>query len=288
MGKPEDGFDARELADVRMRIPTELQKLGGVWVLRTGATRTKPGYDVGPKRIEYYSIHFVLEGAVRLRTDAAEFSVHAGDLFCMVPNATYRYAREGDAPLAMRWVAFQGPQAAAIVAELGLSRSEPCLRGAVGQNVKLLLAELHELDPDAPFTQESALYRLFGLLCRERPGEAEPDAAASWIERSAEHMRLHYDEEDMRVERLAERAGVHRSRFTAAFARTYGVPPKRYLIELRMAKATELLRDDRIAVQDVALSVGYPDLFAFTRAFTAKFGCPPTAYRRKRQGGLNI
>ncbi|TMV45253.1 AraC family transcriptional regulator [Paenibacillus mesophilus] len=285
MGKPKDGLYARELADVRMRVPTELQKQGGVWVLRTGMTRAKPGYDIGPKRIEHYSIHFVLEGNLRLRTDMDEFSVHAGDLFCMVPNTTYRYTRESDAPLTMRWVAFHGPQAAAIVAMLGLSESDPCMRGVVGHSVRTLLAELHELDPAAPFIQESALYRLFGLLRRERPDMVEPGATASWIERSAEYMRLHYDEEDMRVERLAERAGVHRSRFTAAFTQVYGVPPKRYLIGLRMAKATKLLRDERVAVQDVALSVGYPDLFAFTRAFTAEFGCPPTAYRQRQQGG---
>lgn len=284
MRRPKEGIHTRELADVRMRVPTDLQKQSGVWVLRTGITRTKPGYDIGPKRIEHYSIHFVLEGNVRLRTEKEEFSVHAGDLFCMVPNTTYRYTRESGAPLTMRWVAFQGPQAAAIVAVLGLSQSDPCLRGIVGHRVQTLLAELHELDPAAPFLQESVLlYQLFGLLHRKRPDRAEPGAATSWVERSAEYMRLHYDEEDMRVELLAERAGVHRSQFTSAFARAYGVPPKRYLIGLRMAKATRLLRDERIAIQDIALSVGYPDLFAFTRAFTAEFGCPPTAYRQRQR-----
>lgn len=86
----------------------------------------------------------------------------------------------------------------------------------------------------------------------------------------------------MRVEQLAKRVGVHRSRFTAVFVRAYGVPPKRYLIGLRMTKAAELLRDERISVQDVALSVGYPDLFSFTRAFTTEFGCSPTTYRRRQ------
>lgn len=189
---------ANQLVDVRLRVPTELQKQSGVWVLRTGLTRAKPGYDIGPKRLSHYSFHFVLEGSVQLRSGAAVYSVQAGDLFCMVPDTTYRYTLEGKSTLAMRWVAFQGPQAAAIVAELGLSESAPCLRGVVGQNVKTVLSELHEVDSAAPFVQERALYQLFGLLrgehC-EHPLQVDADPYPSWVERSAEYMRLHYDEE---------------------------------------------------------------------------------------------
>lgn len=40
-----------------------------------------------------------------------------------------------------------------------------------------------------------------------------------------------------------------------------------YLIQLRMDKAKELLRKTDATLQDIAVSVGYPDVYFFSRAF---------------------
>lgn len=280
-----------EFADVRMRLPEETSRRAGLVLLRTGVSRAKPNYDVGPKMIECHSLHFVLEGRLQLLCEAGTYALQAGDAFCLFPRLSYRY-RTADpaAPLSLAWAAFDGPQASDAAASIGFAPDAPVLRGIAGPPARALLAELHggadgfgSGAADNPYASLIVLYQLFARLYDER--RFERGAARDWVASAAAYIELHYAE-NLRVEWLAERAGVHRSHFSAAFARAYGLSPKRYLTKLRMTKAAELLlRHPSLAIHDLALTVGYPDVFAFTRAFVGYHGIAPSAYRKRRLPG---
>jgi len=87
--------------------------------------------------------------------------------------------------------------------------------------------------------------------------------------------------EDWTVDSLAQHIGMSRSRFADKFSRSMGIGPMKYLADWRLQKALVLLDEDRVSVQEIALLSGYQSAAAFSRAFTNKFGSPPTAYRRQ-------
>jgi AraC-like DNA-binding protein len=58
--------------------------------------------------------------------------------------------------------------------------------------------------------------------------------------------------------------------------------PREYLTSLRMNKAAELLCDG-FGVTVTAASVGYPDVFSFSRAFKNYYGLPPTEYVKTKR-----
>jgi len=80
---------------------------------------------------------------------------------------------------------------------------------------------------------------------------------------------------------LAQEAGMSRSRFAEKFRDLVGMGPMAYLSDWRLQKALSLLDDSRCSVQQVASQTGYQSPAAFTRAFSSKFGTPPTEYRRQ-------
>lgn len=82
------------------------------------------------------------------------------------------------------------------------------------------------------------------------------------------------------VETLAGRVAMSRSRFAERFSELIGVSPMAYLSEWRLQKALSLLDDSRRSIQQVATQTGYQSPAAFTRAFSTKFGSPPTEYRK--------
>jgi len=82
------------------------------------------------------------------------------------------------------------------------------------------------------------------------------------------------------VDRLASEAGMSRSRFAERFSDLMRTSPMAYVSDWRLQKALSLLHDSRRSVQQVAIQTGYQSPAAFTRAFAAKFGQPPTEYRR--------
>jgi transcriptional regulator GlxA family with amidase domain len=82
------------------------------------------------------------------------------------------------------------------------------------------------------------------------------------------------------VDGLAAEVGMSRSRFAARFSELMEVGPMAYLADWRLQKALSLLDDPQASVQQVAGQTGYQSPAAFTRAFAARFGLPPTEYRR--------
>lgn len=79
---------------------------------------------------------------------------------------------------------------------------------------------------------------------------------------------------------LAARATLSRSAFAARFTTLVRTPPMRYLTELRMDIATDLLQHDPAVLAHVARAVGYADPFSFSAAYKRVRGVSPAQVRR--------
>lgn len=65
------------------------------------------------------------------------------------------------------------------------------------------------------------------------------------------------------------------------FCERLGCSPKQYLQDLRMKKAEELLKNTDYKVVEIAVSVGYDDQLAFSKAFKQYSKTSPSLYRKK-------
>ena len=87
-------------------------------------------------------------------------------------------------------------------------------------------------------------------------------------------------EEPFTLPALAEVAGMSRSAFAARFSAVLGQPPMEFLKSLRLTRAAQLLTNTDLPVKSIAPRVGYSSRSSFTRAFCARHGVGPTAFRR--------
>jgi len=86
------------------------------------------------------------------------------------------------------------------------------------------------------------------------------------------------------LDSLAALAGMSRSSFAAHFTQAFGRGPMAYVGEVRLqAAAAELRHGDR-PVKELAAKVGYDSRSYFSRAFRARYGCSPAAYRAAARG----
>lgn len=93
---------------------------------------------------------------------------------------------------------------------------------------------------------------------------------------------IHEDyKKDWSVEELAQIYGASRSGFAANFKSIIGVSPIDYLLNWRMVKASELLRDTDKLVSEVAFSVGYESETAFSTAFSRVVGISPSKFKKR-------
>ncbi|MFF4935301.1 helix-turn-helix transcriptional regulator [Streptomyces griseofuscus] len=88
--------------------------------------------------------------------------------------------------------------------------------------------------------------------------------------------------ERLRSADLADAVGLTPDYFTRVFRRTFGMPPREWLMRRRVRHGAWALATSDASINRIAQSLGYPDPFLFSRQFKLVMGVPPQTYRRKQ------
>jgi AraC-like DNA-binding protein/DNA-binding MarR family transcriptional regulator len=82
------------------------------------------------------------------------------------------------------------------------------------------------------------------------------------------------------VAEIAGKVGLSAAQFSRAFKNSTGFPPYRWQLNLRIAKAQELLRYGSLPLAEIALATGFAEQSHFTRIFKKVTGVSPGAWQR--------
>ena len=96
------------------------------------------------------------------------------------------------------------------------------------------------------------------------------------------HKKLNNDE-------LAGLCGLSTVYFRKLFTETIGISPGNYIHNLRINKAKEMFASDYTSITEIALSLGYSDIYDFSRVFKKVAGISPSMYKKMqkaRQGSF--
>ncbi len=85
---------------------------------------------------------------------------------------------------------------------------------------------------------------------------------------------------DLDMRSVARAAALSPFYLTRIFKAEYGVPPYRYLIKVRIDRATELLRESSLSVTQICHRVGFNSLSHFITTFRHHTGMSPSRFRR--------
>ncbi|QKZ12496.1 helix-turn-helix domain-containing protein [Spirosoma sp. KUDC1026] len=81
------------------------------------------------------------------------------------------------------------------------------------------------------------------------------------------------------VEELAFLCHTSLSTFKRRFARVYGTSPNKWLLEKRMQKAAQLLKQGDHKASDIYYEIGYENLSSFIQSFKQVYGVTPKQYQ---------
>ena len=91
-------------------------------------------------------------------------------------------------------------------------------------------------------------------------------------------MSKHY-KEDISIQKIAESAFFSPYHFSRLFKKQFGISCYKYLTNLRITKAKELLKDTEMLITNICYEVGFNDLTHFERTFNREEGLTPSAFR---------
>ena len=105
--------------------------------------------------------------------------------------------------------------------------------------------------------------------------EGQGPEKSKYVREALTYLSEHYNDPDISVSSVARSLGVSDGHLSHVFKKETSYTLSAYLTNYRMHKATELLRDCRVKVYEVAESVGYRDITYFSSAFKKKRGDVP-------------
>jgi YesN/AraC family two-component response regulator len=136
--------------------------------------------------------------------------------------------------------------------------------------VRALRARVDEYlkKPVSLLTLRAALDRLVPRLQR----------SAEVAARALKYLEAH-SSKPLRASALAGQLGVGEAHLRRIFRSAYGKTPRRYLTEVRMRRAGELLWTTSLGIKQIAGEVGYSSVAMFDRVFRGFHGVTPSEYR---------
>lgn len=156
------------------------------------------------------------------------------------------------------------------------------------------IVEGQDLSAEEELSQKiDALYRAKEIGAVAGIVEKAIDEAQSYYREKSMHFReeitrvkahiMHHYMDDLSVEDLAGVVYLSPGYLSSIFKEETGVNLNRYIRQVRMEKAKELLETTTMKVTDVARNVGFTNSSYFTKSFREFFGSTPEACRSKRQ-----
>lgn len=266
--------------------PDDYDKSGGLWPINIGCNLAKLNYQSGPRSIRYYSLHFVKSGCLELTYDKQTIRLEQGNVFCLFPEQIYSYRiADEKTPLQLGWIAFNGKQAPYLLSSINISEQLPYLRCKITREFLLTFQQILHIGNSRStrdrLNRYTLMYRLFNQLVTEESAVHTPTKPDNWIEDSKNYMHTHYAD-DISIQDVAAHVGIHRSYYSKMFTARVGTTPIQYLRQLRMDRALQMLQQG-YSIIEIALSLGYSDSTAFTRAFHQYFGAAPTQYYQEKE-----
>ncbi|MDQ0248802.1 AraC family transcriptional regulator [Sphingomonas kyeonggiensis] len=105
---------------------------------------------------------------------------------------------------------------------------------------------------------------------------------AAWQERRTKELIEASLDGNISLNILAEECGLSRAHFARSFRQSTGMPPHQWLLERRVDRAREMLRDERIPISEVAIHCGFADQSHLSRVFRKFAGVSPLAWRKSQ------
>lgn len=166
--------------------------------------------------------------------------------------------------------------------DLEIGRSRTGLDDQVIQGLGTALLPALERPESAPpmfveyglLALRAHLIQRFGGAPPPRPGGLSP----RHLKRAQDFIEAHLGE-NIPLGDLAARCSLSAAHFARAFRRSTGLPPHRFLVERRVARARALLMHTKLPVSDIAAQCGFTDQSHLTRVFRRVLGLTPGSLR---------
>ena len=240
---------------------------GGLNPVRFGYAPCEPCHSYGPAVRTHWLLHYVVSGFGQFTREGVTHKIGPGQIFVIPPYLETYYEADRERPWQYTWIGFTTEE------QLTEVFSQPVISCSDVGEVFEEMKSCSSMENGRSAFLSGCLWKLMAIL-QER-GKPKFD----YIDKALNCMHSEYAQ-GITIKEIANRLGLDRSYFYTIFSERVGTSPSEYLINLRLTKAAELMRYYRERPSTAAISVGYEDLYHFSKIFKKHFGVSPREYMK--------
>lgn len=247
-----------------------------------------PGLGYNYEVLKNAVIHYVTKGYGTFKFNGKVYNLKQGDIFILLKGMQVEYVASIDDPWEYYWIGFSGSNANEYLNRTSITNScvANCEENSKIPQIILNMCEISKTynpsrSDDILLLKE--LYSLLYALIEEfpKPFEYKDKELHTYIQDALNFINSNYMH-SITVQEIADYVNLSRSYLYKMFIKNLGISPQRYLINLRMYKATLLLKGTKFPIGEVANSVGYSDSLLFSKTFSKHFSMSPLNYRNNQ------
>ncbi|SQB38547.1 transcriptional regulator [Clostridium perfringens] len=253
-----------------------------------------PGLGYNYEVLKNAVIHYVTKGYGTFKFNGKVYNLKQGDIFILLKGMQIEYVASIDDPWEYYWIGFSGSNANEYLNRTSITNS--CVANCK-ENSKIPQIILNMCEISKTYNPSSSddilllkeLYSLLYALIEEfpKPFEYKDKELHTYIQDALNFINSNYMH-SITVQEIADYVNLSRSYLYKMFIKNLGISPQRYLINLRMYKATLLLKSTKLPIGEVANSVGYSDSLLFSKTFSKHFSMSPLNYRNNQVNKSSI
>lgn len=241
-----------------------------LYLVSCGWQKCNTTYCYGPAIRNYYMLHFILQGQGHYYLNNKHYKLNKNQCFLTEPKTITLYKAEPTNPWTYAWICFNGDYVPQLLKQSNLNTDNPIISLPCNQIIYEIIKEMlsyHQLTPANECYLQSKLYLIFAKLHEALQSVYNKiDLNNSFYVTKA----IEYIEKNtftnLSVNDIAKYLNISRSHLYTLFKQELNTSPQQFLTNAKIANARELLSKTKIPIYSVALSCGYKNVFAFSRA----------------------
>jgi AraC-like DNA-binding protein len=247
------------------------------------------GYDFDWSKgrvLDCHALVYVSHGRGSFESrQSAQQPIEAGRVIFLFPGVWHRYRPDAETGWDEHWVGFDGDVARRWVKNKFFSPRAPVFNPGQEEKWLTLFTELVSvIKLNRPALQQvmaGFTAQMLGLLYSgQQAGLAGNDHTLVIVQKAIATMQTEL-ESGLNAQELASELNVSYSSFRHTFQQHTGSSPHQYLLELRLARARNLLTQTTHSIKEIAQQAGFDDEHYFCRFFKMKTGSTPGQWRTR-------